>query len=587
MQELEQLIGTMKSVFTSQNVHFIVVAGVDLQDQVIRDTSRGIGVYESVFAWQLYVPCIWDAPNALLEMIVTSDSSGDDDLAELAGFLGYRARGVPRRLWQEINRLVQWDADRPVLNVGVEGDRMTFYFRLHKMLSDFICDPKHPALFPMPLDNDRMVLSSYYAMDRILRTNGRAFTAADLVSSEDEPDFDPVLQVSVGLASRLSDYLASRNVLSVVRSGENASATFIGDLQENQVTVYRLVDDVRAVIAGFAREHQEERVEPLAQPAVAQAADFSTTGSAPLAYSAREPEPAVVAGLSRPRVDPIDVIDGRYFLQQLISSGGVGSVYKARDAVLGRDVAIKVLDPWALRDPNAKARFVRERQIASMLQHPNIVQTYGVVDLDAERTAIVMELVPGPSLAEIVQGVGLPVGRAISIAVDLLSALAECARVGVSRIDLKPSKIVVRNGCTAVVTDLGMAKRTTVDDSVTQFGSLVGTPAYMAPEQLSTESVDIRADIYCVGLIVIECITGAPPRSADSVSELRSQIPNEELDIGSVDASPELRAAIARATARTPADRFQTPEEFKAALLAIPEGELEMAVTRPMMGVAG
>ena len=586
MQELEELIGTMKSVFTSQNVHFIVVAGVDLQDEVIRDTSRGIGVYESVFAWQLYVPCLWEAPKALLETIVASESVGAD-LTELAGFLHYRARGVPRRLWQEINRLVQWHADRPLLDVDADGDRVTFYCRLQKILSDFLCDPKHPALFPVPLDNDRMVLSSYYAMDRILRTNGRSFTAADLVSGVDEPDFDPVLQVSVGLATRLLDYLTNRNVLSVVRSSENAAATFIGDLQEVHATVYRLVDDVRAVIAGFAREHQDERMERLAEPADGPPDDFFTPGRAPLAYSAREPEPAVVAGLSRPRVDAIEVIAGRYSLRQLISSGGVGSVYKAQDAVGGRDVAIKVLDPWALRDPNAKARFVRERRIASILAHPNIIQTYDIIDLDEERTAIVMELVPGPSLAEMISGDGLPVGRAVSIAVDLLAALAECARVGVSRIDLKPSKIVMRNGRTAVVIDLGMAKRTTVDDSVTQFGALVGTPAYMAPEQLSTESVDIRADIYCVGLILIECITGAPPRSAGSLSELRSQIPNEELDIGSVDASAQLRAAIARATASTPADRFQTPEEFQAALLATPEGELEMAPTSPGIVVAG
>jgi serine/threonine-protein kinase len=587
MQELEQLIGTMKSVFTSQNVHFIVVAGVDLQDQVIRDTSRGIGVYESVFAWQLYVPCLWEASTTLLDTIVSPQSSDNPDLAALAGFLSYRARGVPRRLWQEINRLVQWDADRPLLEVGADGDRVTFYFRLQKMLSDFFCDPKHPALFPIPLDNDRMVLSSYYAMDRILRTNGRSFTADDLVSSEEEPDFDPVLQVSVGLAGRLLEYLTSRNVLSVVRSSGNPSSTIIEDLQE-QATVYRLVDDVRAVVAGFAREHQDERMEPLAQPAAAHVGDFSTTmGRAPLAYSAREPEPAVVAGLSRPRVDAIEVISGRYFLRQLISSGGVGSVYQAQDIVLGRDVAVKVLDPWALRDPNAKARFVRERQIASVLAHPNIVQTYEIVDLDEERTAIVMELVPGPSLAEVISRDGVPVGQAISIAVDLLSALAACAREGVSRIDLKPSKIVMRNGRTAVVIDLGMAKRTKVDDSVTQIGALVGTPAYMAPEQLERESVDIRADIYCVGLIIIECITGVPPRSAGSVPELRSQVPNEEFEIESVDASAELRAVIARATARMPADRFQTPEEFHAALLATPEGELEMAVTRPGMSIAG
>src|SRR5262249_33436478 len=160
------------------------------------------------------------------------------------------------------------------------------------------------------------------------------------------------------------------------------------------LTVYKLVDDVRAVIAGFAHEHQRERLlEHAGQPA-APSSEITLTALRPSAYAGAEPESDVVAGLARPPAEPIEGVAGRYLLRRLLGSGGVGSVYEAEDSMLQRVVAIKLLDPWALRDDSAKARFIREGQVASILTHPNIVRTYDVVDIDGERTAIVMELVP-------------------------------------------------------------------------------------------------------------------------------------------------------------------------------------------------
>jgi hypothetical protein len=569
MQELEHLIGAMKNVLTSPNVHFIVVAGVDLHDQVIRDTSRGIGVYESVFGWQLYVPCLWHAPEAALDTIAPWRSS-PDDVTELSGFLRYRARGVTRRLWQEINRLVQWDAGIPWLDVGEDGDLVTFFFRLEQILSDFIRNEAHPALFPIQLDMDRRVLSTFYAMDRILRTSGRIFTAGDLVSSEDEPDFDPILQVTTGLAGRLLEYLTTRRIVEAVYNPGSASSTFIGDLRDSQSVRYKLVDDVRAVIAGFAHKYQDVRQDPFAHQASAPASEI--TVSIPLQRDSSLFESAIVAGLNRRPVEPIEVIDGRYLLRRLIGSGGVGSVYEAEDTLHDRIVAIKLLDPWALRDSSAKARFLREGQVASMLIHPNIVRTYDVVDIDDERTAIVMERVTGPTLREFVGGTGIPVRRAVSIALDLLAALNECVRVGVSRIDLKPSNVIMRDGSSAVVIDLGLARRSAHDDAVTVTGAVIGTPAYMAPEQINGGAIDIRTDIYCVALVLIECITGKPPRSGDSLEQIIIQIVQSDLDLSSLLVSPELLEVIKCATARDPAERFPTPEEFRLALLASPEG---------------
>ena len=572
MQQLEQLIGALKNVLTSRNVHFIVVAGVDLHDQVIRDTSRGIGVYESVFAWQLYVPCMWHAPDMLLNMIVQDRSPHEDSLEQLGGFLRYRARGVPRRLWQEVNHIVRWDGGHPWLDIGADGDLVIFYSRLEQILSEFLTRRVQVDLFPGPLDMDRWVLSSFYSMDRILRTNGRSFTAVDVVNNPDEPDFDPILRVTTALATPLLQFLTTRNVVAVVRSARTASSTMIGDLQDANLTVYKLVDDVRAVIAGFAHEHHGEPPQEHAERPAAPDSQITLTRLRPSAYGAAEPEPEVVAGLARPPSEPIEVIAGRYLLRRLLGSGGVGSVYEAEDSLLQRVVAIKMLDPWALRDESAKTRFLREGRVASMLNHPNIVRTYDVVDIDSERIAIVMELVPGPTLSEVVRGNGIPAPRAVSTALDLLSALTECQRIGVSRIDLKPSNVIIRNGETAVVIDLGLARRTVVDDEVTMDGVLIGTPAYMAPEQITeSESVDIRTDIYCVGLILIECITGTPPRSGD-MEEIITQILLKDLDLDALPVSTLLREAISRATARAPSERFQTPEEFVTALLAAPEG---------------
>jgi serine/threonine-protein kinase len=545
LAELERLVSSLKNVLTTRGVHFVVVAGVDLHDQVVRDAYRGNSVYESVFGWQLYVPCLWESPDDLTDGVVLEAHDYPVELDDLVGYLGFKARGVPRRLLQEFNGFVQWVDGSPVLELDDhDSDRIRFYARIDELIREFLHRPGDAVLFPVPLDEDRWRLSTYYAVDRVLRTEGKTFTINEILRIEGELEFDPVLRVSTALANRLLTYLTEHSLIEVVQRADDASAVHVGDVKEAQFTVYRLVDDVKRALFGFALESESER---------------ATFG-----------EPVLTSPDVTADVPAIEILADRYVLRDVIGRGGFGTVYGGLDMLLGQPVAVKILGSTMTDDPTARARFLREGRIAAKLVHANIVRTHDLLELDDGRIAIVMELVSGETLRELVRPDGIPGDKAIEVALDLLSALAECDRQKIARIDLKPSNIIIADARTVIV-DLGLARAHGADLEVTKEGVLIGTPLYMAPEQANGERADIRADLYAVALVLYECLAGRPARREGSQMEVIMEIINKDLDVGDLPASPELKAVIARAAARNPKDRYSTPEQMSQALQATPE----------------
>jgi serine/threonine protein kinase len=273
------------------------------------------------------------------------------------------------------------------------------------------------------------------------------------------------------------------------------------------------------------------------------------------------------------------VLAGRYRLVRLIGSGGMGAVYEAVQEGLGRRVAVKVLHKTRLASANAVARFRAEAETAARIGSPHIVL---VTDFQAnpnEPPFLVMELLEGKSLRQVIadQGV-LSWQRASAIGAQILAALSAAHAAKIVHRDIKPDNVFVTPspalGDFVKVLDFGVAKLMLDADTppITGEGVIVGTPQYMAPEQIAGTSPDARTDLYAVGVCLYESTTGhLPIEATDSRTQLddilhRAPLP---LDTFCPDADPRFVAVVSRALAKDPAARFQSADEMAAALAAV------------------
>ena len=235
---------------------------------------------------------------------------------------------------------------------------------------------------------------------------------------------------------------------------------------------------------------------------------------------------------------------GVYEVTAQIGEGGMGQVYRARDTKLNRDVAIKVLLPAVANDPDRLARFSREAQVLASLNHPNIAHIYGVEDADGTR-ALVMELVEGPTLADRIAQRPIPLDEALPIAKQIAEALEAAHETGIIHRDLKPANIKVRPDGTVKVLDFGLAKAmepaagsspsmsmspTLTTPAMTQAGMILGTAAYMSPEQAKGRPVDKRSDIWAFGCVLYEMLTGRRAFEGEDVSDTLAFILTKEPD---------------------------------------------------------
>src|SRR5262245_24742893 len=266
-----------------------------------------------------------------------------------------------------------------------------------------------------------------------------------------------------------------------------------------------------------------------------------------------------------PRLGPYEVIDA-------LGAGGMGEVYRARDAKLGRDVALKVLPPSFASDPDRLARFHREAQVLGALNHPNIAQIYGFEDSGATH-ALVMELVEGPTLADRIQEGPVPLSEALAMAKQIAAALEAAHEQGIVHRDLKPANVKVRPDGTVKVLDFGLAKAMdptsssdlnvmnspTLTQRATQLGMILGTAAYMAPEQAKGKTVDRRADIWAFGVVLFEMLAGERAFKGDDVSDVLAAVLRQDIDWRALppDTPPRVRRVLERCLERDPKQRLR------------------------------
>ncbi len=224
-----------------------------------------------------------------------------------------------------------------------------------------------------------------------------------------------------------------------------------------------------------------------------------------------------------------EVFGDRYAIQRRIARGGMADVYVARDRLLDREVAVKVLFPEFSKDEASVERFRREAQAAANLNHPNIVGVYDWGERDATYF-IVMEYVEGRTLAQILTTEGqLHPDRAADVASDIADGLGYAHRHGVVHRDVKPGNVLVTRDGEVKVTDFGIALAGQRDDGdLTKAGSVMGTATYFSPEQAQGDPVDARSDLYSLGCVLYQMLTGRPPFHGDSEIAVAYKHVNEQ-----------------------------------------------------------
>ena len=313
---------------------------------------------------------------------------------------------------------------------------------------------------------------------------------------------------------------------------------------------------------------------------------------------------------------------GPYRVLDKLGAGGMGEVYRARDTRLDRDVAIKILPPAFASDPERLARFEREAKTVALLNHPNIAAIYGLevtqgsspadasAGLKACATALVMELVDGEDLSERIARGAIPIADALPIARQIADALEAAHERGIIHRDLKPANIKVRDDGTVKVLDFGLAKalapegasaaadllnsptitspaylRRGYDEAGTQLGMILGTAAYMAPEQAKGRAIDRRADVWAFGVVLLEMLTGKRTFQGDDITEVLASVLK---DVPSHEALPAdtpaaIRRLLRRCLEKNPAKRL---DSMAAARLEIDDAAGEPAVAQALAEMA-
>ena len=290
---------------------------------------------------------------------------------------------------------------------------------------------------------------------------------------------------------------------------------------------------------------------------------------------------------------------GHYNVTALIGEGGMGHVWQATDTQLGREVALKILPDAFADDPDRLARFTREAQILASLNHPNIAAIHGIEESEGTR-ALVLELVEGPTLADRISQGPIPLDEALPIAKQIAEALEAAHEAGVIHRDLKPANIKVREDGTVKVLDFGLAKALdpapdvdpsqspTLTAAATQMGVIMGTAAYMSPEQARGKPVDKRADIWAFGAVLYEMLTGERAFAGGDVSETLALVIMKEVDWTTLPANTpaSLRQLLQRCLERDPRQRLRDIGEARIGIAGsgtVPASLVTEATSAPQL----
>ena len=502
---IDEILGALKNLFTTSGVSFIFVAGKDLQERWLDDVGRGDSVYESVFAYDKYLPCLWSDVGTICDGLVDATQPLASDRQQMfeafKKYLAYRGRGIPRRIIRTFNEYVEWNRDRPALAFTYDDARRIRFFA---GLQDVV-DAHQRTLFGESHEeiagtlSDRRRLGVYYLIDWILRQGTGEFTLKDVLAASRK------LSARIALADEIAPRVAEDIVELLLHADyiqlapRNRSRVIIGSANIEGQKRYRVTPRRLVEMGGRAGTGEISLV-------------FGVAPNATLAQRDRVPSAI-----------------GRFRVVREVGRGGMGVVYEAVDEWQGQHVAIKVLSEPLANDHELTARFEREAMILRALDHPNVVH---LRDDGTENGLpyIVMEFLDGVTLEEILRRrCTLDLSESAALIRPVIEAIRYVHEQGFVRNDIKPNNIMLTATGRVCVLDFGISRPRDASAAPetslrTQRSIVIGTPQFMAPEQFTSSRADERCDVYSLGVVLYRMLTGEYPFSGEIIDAVRARV---------------------------------------------------------------
>jgi predicted Ser/Thr protein kinase len=540
---MDSLLESLKGVFTSNEFSFVFIAGKEVYERWTQDVALGDSIYESIFAYDFYVPCLWKEQEEFVQKCIAESLSGPSETHSpawhLTRFLQYRGRGVLRRMLRELNNCVVWEDNRPKLRVPREHvGSIGLFSKLQEVLSERV------DLFGIDVERvdqarwDRRRLGLYYTLDWILATRGDSFSVTDVKAAGKNLKLGAIAEwVShEDYAERILTALLERGFLE--RDVSNATVINVSNPGSSR---YRLSD---WVVLAFEQGADDVPEMPSPQP--------------------KEPQ---YSSAAQPLGERKQI--GKYRIESVLGRGGMGTVYRCVSPE-GRNFALKVLNQRIDQEDGAvRKRFENEIRVLRTLSHPNIVQ---IVDsgTDHDQFFFVMELVDGEPLDAVLGRVKIcEPNSSICIVRHLAETFSYVHEQGIIRNDIKPSNMILTRRGAVKLVDFGIAAFASEHTGDTDTNpSIVGSVRYLSPERVSGKPPTAQSDVFSLGVVLYELITGQNPFDADNPTDIlinivrADPIPPSRL----VPLSSELNDLILRSLAKNPGDRLATMVQFAARL---------------------
>ncbi|MCI0659941.1 MAG: protein kinase [Acidobacteria bacterium] len=546
---IDLILGALKNLFTTSGATFLFVAGKDIQERWLEDAGSGESLYESVFSYDQYLACMWESVDSICDELFDQSREMTPQDVQVMGdfkkFLAYKGRGVPRRIIRILNEYVEWNDDYPRLVFNRRQVRRFRFFaglQTHLQENEKIIFGVFHEAYP-ETQSDKRRIGIYTLVDWVLRQGTEEFSLTDLLNLSRRLN----MWITPQAVERLITVLADKNYLEEVQKPLNQ--VFIGDPEIGEEKKYKLA--ARRLVEMGGSVHERKNGER----------DF-TDGERMLSSI------------------------GKYKVIKQIGKGGMGQVYHATDELTGRMVAVKVLAERLGKDSEIAARFEREAMVMSSLRHPNVVQFYDWGKA-AGRHYIAMEYIDGLTLDELIYSRGkLSLDRSLAIAIQVAETAHFIHQKGFVRNDIKPSNIMLTSAGKICMLDFGITKSADPSRRDTQTGIIVGTPLFMAPEQFERHSVDVRSDVYSLGMVLYQMLTGVYPFvSADLPGIVQAhlhQVPPPPSSHSSL--LRNVDQVVLKCLEKDPDDRYQSMEKLNEALKSI-AGDLSQVDLRSLVKV--